>query len=94
MASHGKFTKGVGAPRGNTNACKENRRWSDAINRALAQGGAHKLRDCADALINAAAKGDVPALRELGDRIDGKVAQVLESKGNLVIVLNNSDADL
>lgn len=39
------------------------------------------LDEMAFALIAAAKKGDVPALREIGDRLDGKVTQALEHSG-------------
>lgn len=36
-----------------------------------------KLRAVAEALVNKALTGDVPAIREIGDRIDGKVPQAV-----------------
>ena len=64
----------MGAPIGNQNA-KEGRIWRDALRRAvLAEDGA-RLRRIADALVAKAEEGDVPAIKELGDRNDGKVAQ-------------------
>lgn len=47
-----------------------------AINEATEEGGT-KLRAVADALVNKAVTGDVPAIKELADRIDGKVPQAL-----------------
>jgi len=67
---------GVGAPVGNKNAVK-NRPWSEAINRALLAEDGKKLRALADKLIDAAMEGDVTALKEIGDRIEGKPAQSL-----------------
>lgn len=64
----------MGAPLGNQNA-KEGRIWRDTLRRALlAEDGKH-LRRIADALVAKASEGDVPAIKEIGDRIDGKVAQ-------------------
>lgn len=40
-----------------------------------------KLAALADALVNAGLDGDVPALKEIGDRLDGKVPQALEHAG-------------
>ena len=37
-----------------------------------------KLRLVARALVNAAMGGDVPAIKEINDRVDGKVAQMLQ----------------
>ena len=65
----------MGAPVGNSNARKENRIWSETIRRVVAQNDSQKLRDLAEKLVSVAATGDVAALRELGDRLDGKPAQ-------------------
>ena len=73
----------VGAPLGNTNGSK-GRPWTDAIKRALArrsdsvEGG---LNDLADTFIEAVASGDAWAMKELGDRLEGKSAQSI-SLGN------------
>ncbi len=45
-----------------------------AINEATAEGGT-KLRAVADALVDKAISGDVPAIKEIADRLDGKVPQ-------------------
>ena len=47
-----------------------------AINEATESGGT-KLRAVADALVDKAVSGDVPAIKELADRIDGKVPQAI-----------------
>lgn len=47
-----------------------------AINEATEEGGT-KLRAVADALVNKAMTGDVPAIKELADRVDGKVPQAV-----------------
>lgn len=56
--------------------------WRDAIRVAVMrvhtdpkQG--KKLNALADALVNAGLSGDVSALKEIGDRLDGKVAQAI-----------------
>lgn len=54
-----------------------------AISEAQAEGGS-KLRAVADALVNKAMNGDVPAIKEIADRLDGKVPQAL---------IGDSDAD-
>ena len=48
-----------------------------AINEATETGGT-KLRAVADALVDKAMTGDVPAIKEVADRLDGKVPQGLE----------------
>lgn len=45
-----------------------------AINEAAEDGGT-KLRKVADALVEKAMSGDVQAIKEVADRIDGKVPQ-------------------
>lgn len=47
-----------------------------AIKEASDTGGT-KLRDVADALIKKAIDGDVAAIKEVADRLDGKVAQAI-----------------
>jgi hypothetical protein len=47
-----------------------------AINEATEEGGT-KLRAVADALVLKATAGDVPAIKEIADRLDGKVPQAL-----------------
>lgn len=47
-----------------------------AINEAGIAGGT-KLRDVADALVKEAIAGNVVAIKEIADRLDGKVAQAL-----------------
>ena len=79
-----------GAQEGNTNATK-GMEWRDAIRYELAKIGreldgddpAYKkgLRKCAGEFIKAACGGESWALRELGDRTDGKTAQALEVSG-------------
>jgi hypothetical protein len=39
--------------------------------------GKTKLDKLANALVDEAVKGDVPAIKEIGDRLDGKVPQAL-----------------
>jgi hypothetical protein len=47
-----------------------------AINEASAEGGT-KLRAVADALVLKAMNGDVAAIKEIADRLDGKVPQAV-----------------
>lgn len=58
--------------------------WRDAIRVAVmrnADDGGKKLAKLADALVTAGIAGDVPALKEIGDRLDGKVPQALVGGG-------------
>ena len=68
----------MAAPSGNTNAKKENRLWGDAIRRAIAQSDGEKLRRIADKLIAMAEDGDLQAMKEIGDRLDGKPSQAVD----------------
>jgi len=65
-----------GAQPGNDNATK-NKLWSDTLRRALLADDAKKLRSLADRLIARAEEGDTSALKEIGDRLDGKPAQAI-----------------
>ena len=68
----------MGAPVGNTNHT-DGRVWRAAIRRALEKKSLADKRDAlesiADALLAKALDGDVSALKELGDRLDGKPNQ-------------------
>lgn len=70
----------MGAPVGNKNASKA-KTWADAIRRALAQTDPRKQRKkldmVAEALVASALDGDVAAMKEIGDRLDGKPAATL-----------------
>jgi hypothetical protein len=71
----------AGAPVGNQNARKA-KRWESAITRALAKAAAGAgveagLDSLADQLVSAATKGEQWALIEIGNRLDGKPAQVV-----------------
>ena len=52
--------------------------FANMLNIAIAEateGGGTKLRAVADALIDKAISGDVQAIKEVADRLDGKVPQ-------------------
>jgi hypothetical protein len=73
-----------GAPAGNKNAAKA-KLWEQAIKRAIARKAngdiSHGLDSLADKLIAAADAGDQWALKEIGDRLDGKPAQAITGEG-------------
>jgi hypothetical protein len=69
----------AGAPKGNQNAAKA-KVWSAAINRALERRVSERgpaIDDLADKLLSLCDQGDLAALKELGDRLDGKPAQAI-----------------
>lgn len=71
----------MAAPRGNQNAAKP-RRWANAIEAALKKRGTDKLdalESIADQLLTLAKSGDMQAMRELGDRLDGKPHQTVSA---------------
>jgi len=74
-----------GAPIGNKNAAK-GKMWHGAILRALDKRGCGDrlaaLDELATKLLDVVATGDLPALREFGDRLDGKPAQSVSLTGD------------
>ena len=69
----------AGAPKGNKNSSLENRLWADTIRRAATQDP-KKLRKIADNLLTLAEGGDIQAMREIGDRLDGKPHQTIAAE--------------
>jgi hypothetical protein len=68
----------AGAPKGNQNAVKA-KIWSDRLKQQIEE---RKLwPKLADALLEKALEGDVAAIKEVGDRVEGKVAQRIEATG-------------
>ncbi len=74
----------MSAPAGNQYAAKD-KLWRAAIMRALEKRSrvsqVEALDQIADKLIEACMTADLPALKELGDRIDGKPKQQIEATG-------------
>lgn len=66
---------------GNPNgAPKRAKLWREAIDRAIKrreEKDPQALEKLADKLLAAVASGDIAAMRELGDRVDGKVPQAI-----------------
>lgn len=94
----------MGAPVGNQNAAKANI-WTSAIHRALAKrskvDALEAIDTLAEKLLLQCDKGEVGALKELGDRLQGRPAQALtiggdadsplEHKMEVVLVRASSD---
>lgn len=63
--------------------------WADAIKRALARRAdddGRSLNGLADRLLDKALEGDMSALKELGDRLDGKPAQTIAGDADAPLV--------
>ena len=86
-----------GAPLGNDNAAR-GALFGGALRRVLAEAGTNreKLLEIADALVAKAMSGDVPAIKEIADRIDGKVPQGVNHSGPnggpVQVILSATDA--
>jgi hypothetical protein len=74
-----------GAPKGNQNAVK-GKMWSDALRKEIVQG--EHLSKLVQALILKAIEGDMAALREIGDRLEGKPTQSIEQTTDMVTDVN------
>lgn len=73
----------MGAPTGNRNAAKA-KVWTAAIERALERRSKADIKgvdELADKLLEVAAAGDMAALKEIGDRLEGKPAQSVNVSG-------------
>lgn len=77
----------MAAPPGNQFA-REGREFREALRRAMAHRAdgdyRHTLLKIAGSLVDKALEGDLPAIREVADREDGKAAQAM--------ILNGDDA--
>jgi hypothetical protein len=73
--------KGAGAPLGNQNSSKSNRLFTETIKRLATQSEGEYNRMIAQALIDKAISGDMAAIKEYGDRIDGKAIATQELTG-------------
>ena len=67
--------KAAKANLGNTHSSKINRLATETLKRVLVQEEAIRLRLVTEALVTKAEGGDVSAIKEIFDRIDGKVVQ-------------------
>lgn len=76
-----------GAPIGNQNNAK-NKPWEKALQRAVIQDP-NRLAKLAEKVLQMAEEGDMQAIKELGDRLDGKPKQTQEISGEITV---NDDA--
>jgi hypothetical protein len=80
-------------PQGNKNAVK-GKTWADAIRKALLQYAddtverKEALHRIALKIVEKALAGDATAMREIGDRLDGKPAQTIQGDTDQPLVVN------
>ena len=71
----------VGAPVGNTNSSKNNRIWANTIRKLAVQEDYKRIHAIAEKLFEKAQEGDLGAMKEVGDRLDGKAIATTELTG-------------
>lgn len=71
----------MAAPPKNENALKRGE-WLRTLTRAIAQDDGKRLRTAAERLLDCAAEGQDWAIKELGDRLDGKPGQAVTVAGD------------
>lgn len=71
----------VGAPVGNTNSNKNNRIWANTIRKLAVQEDYRRIHAIAEKLFENAQEGDLGAIKEIGDRLDGKSVATQELTG-------------
>jgi len=84
-----------GAPKGNNNAGKA-KLWTHAITKALEKRtkreGVEALQAMAEYLLDKIEEGDMTAIKEFGDRIEGKPHQTVTNEGSVIMVdISGSD---
>ncbi len=86
----------AGAPQGNQNAAKS-KQWTAAINRALDLWtesrfeGKQALDKLAEKLLESAFEGDLGALKELGDRLEGKPTTVIGGDEERPLIIQTNE---
>lgn len=68
----------MGAPLGNKNGVRQNRLVTDTLRKVVTQNP-NKIRKACETLLDEAEEGNIPALREIFDRLDGKPAQTIDA---------------
>lgn len=74
-----------GGQKGNQNAARP-RIWSEALRKEIVQGD--HLPKLAQQLILKALEGDMTAMKELGDRLEGKPTQAIEQTTDMTTDVN------
>ena len=74
--------KAAESNQGNKHSSKENRIWGNIIRKLAVQEDYRRLHTIANALYEKAADGDMNAIKEIGDRLDGKAMQENKISGD------------
>ena len=77
----------MSAPKGNKNSSKENRVWGKTIKKLAIQEDYKRIHKVAEALFRKAEDGDISAIKELGDRIDGRAQQTISGDSDAPITV-------
>jgi hypothetical protein len=77
----------MAAPLKNQNSSKSNRAWGKVVKKLAIQEDAKRLHNVAEALFRKAEDGDIAAIKELGDRIDGKSQQEITGSSDQPITI-------
>lgn len=86
-------------PQKQREAMLANKRFKDAIQIAVmrpvnGKSGRTHLERIADKLVRLAGAGDMNAIREVGDRLDGKAKQEMDVHGVLEVHIDREDSSL
>ena len=77
----------MGAPLKNQNARKHSRVWADIVRKLAVQEDYKRLHKVAESLFKKAEDGDLTAIKELGDRLDGKALQEIGGNSDQPITI-------
>ena len=72
---------------GNKNSSKENRVWGKVVKKLAVQEDFKRIHKVAEALFAKAEEGDIAAIKELGDRLDGKASQEITGDSDAPITV-------
>ena len=77
----------MGAPKGNQNSSADKRVWGKVVRKLAVQEDYKRIHNVAEALFRKAEDGDISAIKELGDRIDGKAEQTISGDSDQPITI-------
>ena len=77
----------MGAPINNKNSTKDKRVWGKVVRKLAVQEDYRRIHNVAEALFRKAEDGDIAAIKELGDRIDGKSEQTISGDSDQPITI-------